>query len=668
MYFKLAWNNVRKSLKDYTIYFLTLSFGVCLFYVFNAIGDQQALQAISGSTKDMLKLLLYMMNIASVFVAVILGFLIIYANKFLIKRRKKELGLYQCLGMKKSSVSRVLIMETLFIGVFALAVGLIVGVFLSQGMSVLTAKMFDAKLEQLFTFTFSKGALFKSILYFGVIFLVVMIFNTIIVSKYRLIDLFMASKKNETLHVKSLGLSVVLFLISLATLGGAYYFIIDNGMLVIDWEFWSAIVLGIIGTFLFFLSLSGFLLRVVKSSKRIYYKGLNMFVLRQINSKITTTYISMTVICVMLLVAIGTLSTGIGATTALKTSVEESTPYGASITYTKMEFTAADYLKAKGVSVSDLVEEQGEVRYFEVDTVTYKDVYSNETLSKVAGTTPKEKVEQTKMSMIPLSDYNKALKMQGKDPVSLEDGEYLMNCNLSLTTGDIQAFLDAKKELTINGKTYVPKNGKMMDVNLSTAAMPSDSGTIIVPDAAVQGLKQVMGVRNLNFHSTDDTDEKEFRNRMENGNKVKEYGRITVFTQQDMRDQSVGLSTVICYLAIYVGLIFLLTCAAVLALQQLTESADNLERYRLLRKIGTENRQIHGAIGAQIGIYFAVPLLLALVHSLVGISVAKTIVDTFGKVDSLGSILFTTGILVLIYGGYGLATYFGSKAIVAVKK
>ncbi|MFQ8600649.1 MAG: ABC transporter permease [Oscillospiraceae bacterium] len=320
MYFKLSLKNVRRSLKDYTIYFLTLTFGICIFYVFNSLDSQQAMLDLTSSQRQMIKLLTTMMGYISVFISVILGFLIIYANKFLIKRRKKELGIYMTLGMNKGGISRVLLYETVSIGFISMAVGLLLGVFLSQAFSIVTANLFEVDLRS-YTFAFSGSAFVKSILYFGLIFLCVMLFNWISVSKCKLIDLMTANRKNESLKVRKIWVSVVLFLVSLVLLGAAYAMIIHNGMMMLDAEFTGSLILGSVGTLLFFFSLSGFLVKVVQANKRIYLKNLNMFILRQLGSKINTTFVSMAVICIMLLVTIEPSTVWQGSDT-----LQQSTP------------------------------------------------------------------------------------------------------------------------------------------------------------------------------------------------------------------------------------------------------------------------------------------------------------------------------------------------------
>ena len=179
---------MRKSIKDYMIYFMTLVLGVAVFYVFNSLESQQAMLSISNDTREIVALITEMINYVSVFVSIILGFLIVYANNFLIKRRKKEFGVYMTLGMGKKNISVILLVETILIGLLSLVIGLIIGIFASQLTSIIVAKMFSADMSH-YQFVYSSAATFKSILYFGIIYLIVMVFNMISIGRYQLIDL-----------------------------------------------------------------------------------------------------------------------------------------------------------------------------------------------------------------------------------------------------------------------------------------------------------------------------------------------------------------------------------------------------------------------------------------------------------------------------------------------
>ena len=326
MLFKLSVKNMKKSFKDYAIYFLTLVLGVAIFYMFNSLDSQQAMLQVSESTRKLIALMIDMLGVVSVFIAIILGFLIVYANNFLVNRRKKEFGIYMTLGMGKRQISKIILLETLLIGILSLLVGIFIGVFASQFMSILVAKLFEADMSE-FTFVFSSGACIKTCIYFAVMFLAVMIFNTITISKYKLINLLTAVRKNEKVKMKNPILSVFVFLASVGILGYAYWKV-TGGINELDTieKILGPILMGTIGTIGIFWSLSGFILRVIQSSKKIYLRGTNMFVLRQLNNKINTTVVSMSVICIMLFMTISILSSSISVQNSMDTELEEMTP------------------------------------------------------------------------------------------------------------------------------------------------------------------------------------------------------------------------------------------------------------------------------------------------------------------------------------------------------
>lgn len=137
--------------------------------------------------------------------------------------------------------------------------------------------------------------------------------------------------------------------------------------------------------------------------------------------------------------------------------------------------------------------------------------------------------------------------------------------------------------------------------------------------------------------------------------------RFSLPFQEEVYEQGAGLSTIIIYIAIYIGIVFLITSAAVLALQQLSENADNLPKYRLLARLGTEDQMIRSAIKAQIITYFLIPMSLALVHSYVAIRIVSIVISQLGHMDVAGAVFKSVAAVLCIYGGYMAATYFGSK-------
>lgn len=674
MYSKIAFSNVKKSIRDYTIYFLTLTFGICLFYMFNSVQAQQAVLKLNASQKSMMHLMSVIINGISVFVAIILGFLIVYANQFLMKRRHKEMGIYLLLGMEKRQVSKILLIETLLIGVLALIAGLVSGVFLSQGLAMLTAKMFAVQMKE-FRFVFSQTAFIQTILYFAIIFIIVMIFNGITISKYKLINLLNSAKKNQKARLKNPILSVILFLISIGILGVAYHLIQKNQMLAVDNDFKISVILGVAGTFLFFFSLSGFLLELAKRSKKFYYNGLNMFVLRQINSKITTTFVSMSMLCLMLFLAISAFATGSGLASSVKTDLEDMTKFD----YTFYGVSEKGYqeeqqqkfmkrLDALGLTIEKDAKEILPITIYQNGTFRkcrYKmepllkgrEKYSDYTKDYV------KKLYEIPLTFAKLSEYNKIRKAIGEKELTLKSDEYILNCDYGNLIPIMEKAASDKQKLTLDGKTYKMKYGLQKDTYMVT---------VILNDEIIQSLKIDHSTLclNINWKGNAQKASKHYNEHLKQmiaNSKMKNSPYSATFSKEEVYEQSTGLSTIMTYIAIYIGLVFLITCAAVLALQQLSENADNIEKYQLLSKIGTSQKMINHAIKAQIILYFCLPLSLALIHSYVGIKTAKILISTLGQINITKAAVQSLILVIVIYIGYMIATYLGSKSMLKEK-
>lgn len=662
MYFKIALGNVRRSIRDYGVYFLTLTFGVCLFYVFNSIQAQSVMMALSETQAKMLVLLNNMMGIFSIFVCVVLGFLIVYANNFLILRRKKELGLYLVLGMNKGTVARILMIETVMIGTLAFAAGLGLGILVSQALTVVTANLFMVQLKA-FEFIISFNAIVKSAVFFGGMYLIVLIFNTWVVQRYKLIDLLQGDRRNEALKLRSIGLSAVLFLASLIILGCAYALILDNGFMMFDMEFAASIVLGSIGTFLFFFSLSGFLLKFVQSRKSFYYRNLNMFVMRQLNSRINSAFVSMTVISIMLLLTIGALCTGLSFNQVLAGDVEKTSPYDATLYVydtPQLGSSLSQDIRDQGLDLDDFAAEAADLDLYDM-ALKVKDYCSAEVITLMQNSTSQNVGEMT-IDFLPLSQLNTALSMQSKPEVTLGENEYLLTYSMNAAESDILKAVKEHRELTVDGKQLIVSQPALF-LQLQNFSAFGNFLTIVLPDSYFVNKLPASQSLNLNYKVS-----------VEEGDAMmddlaKKYGQTTglaynTVTRAEMFEASGGMKLILSYIAVYLGLVFLIASAAILALQQLSESADNVQRYALLRKIGVEEKMIRRSLFIQIAIYFLFPLALAVVHSIVGVSAVIRSLVALAKIDIGSQVLLVGGFLALIYGGYFLITYTSSLSVI----
>ena len=669
MYCKIAKNNVKRSFKDYAIYFLTLTFAVCIFYSFNSVESQKAMLDMSKSQAEYIDVMNQLMSGISVFVSFILAGLIIYATNFLIKRRKKEFGVYMTLGMSKGKISRILFFETMIIGAISLVVGLLLGLVLSQGLSLLTAKLFEVGMDS-FKFIVSTSAILKTIIYFGIIYFIVILFNSIVISKYKLINLLSASKKNESIKIRNPFISFIILVISIVFLIVAYRFAIITNLNFYDKRFTLAIILGIIGTLGFFFGFGSVTLFLIKRNSNIYLKNINTFTISQITSKFNTNFISMTVICLMLFITIGILTTGLSIKNSLEDSLKEYTPYDATIELVKLidnveyDISTKDLLEKINFNIKDDMD-ISEINIYKINTST-KEILNDyiDTNSQIISFNTV--FEYT--NVIKLSEFNGLRRLQGKEKLSLKDDEVYISSNYDAFKDTVKRFINNNDTVKLLNKNYKIKSKEIITDAIQTSATSTNIFTIIVPDNFyVDNYESKKTITNLNFMGKNiEKNKGNLKNILEEHIYSENNSKYLVVgeTREMVYEASRGLSTIILFVAIYLGIIFLLSSAAVLALQQLSQSSDSKDRYETLKKIGVPKRMINKSIMREVLVFFLSPLILAIVHSIIGIKVVQGYIIAFGSYDIVASSLITTLIIVIVYGGYLYSTYIGYKNII----
>ena len=685
MLFKLSIKNMRKTIKDFAIYFLTLVLGVAIFYMFNSLDSQEAMMQVSSSTRELIKLMITMLGFVSVFVAVILGLLIVYANNFLINRRKKEFGTYMMLGMSKGQISRILLIETIFVGIISLIVGLVIGVFASQFMSVLVGKLFAADMSK-FEFVFSKDACIKTCIYFAVMYIAVMIFNTFTISRYKLINLLNASKKNEQIKIKNLWVCILVFIIGVVILGYAYYKVTGgvNELSTAD-TILPIILMGIVGTILVFWSVSGFILKLVQLRKNIYLKDVNMFVLRQLHNKINTTVVSMSIICLMLFMTITILSSALSLNNTMRKDLEDTTPVDLNLYKTanlpENEKMSKAQIEDSRKTMIQTLEDNGfdmtklkdvvEIPIYATNELTWRD-----TLSPVYDEVKQQfpnLLYETAEEIVKVSDYNKIARLYGNIEYQLKYDEYIILCDFDNMKNLRNKALKVDSTITIAGKEYKSKYDECQSGYIKMAGSHVNNGIILVPDSCnlTEDIKEETFLA-ANYNATTE-EEKEEIEKICTGETETEFSKnlnekdITIdgMTKIAIIESSLGVSTIVLFIAIYLGIIFLIASSAILALKQLTESSDNKQRYAILRKIGADEKMINEALFKQIGIFFLMPLVLAIIHSIFGIQFVMTIMSVLADAkELLPSAIATAVIIGVIYGAYFMATFLGSKNII----
>ena len=680
MYARIALGNVRRSIRDFGIYFLTLVLGVAVYYAFNSVTQQSAVLRLSGNMRTLVQELGTIIRGVSIFVAVLLAFLVLFGNRFLIRRRKREFAIYLTLGMDRRHVSGIVAMESLAVGAGALVVGLAVGVLLSQALLYATARLFNTHVTG-FGLMFSGQACAYTVMSFAIIFLVVGALNVLEVSRFRLIDLMNADRKGEKSLVRNLPLSVALFVVSLALIGVAYHELRVNGMYAIDWRFNLATALVSVGTFLLFFSVSGFLLRLGQSVRGFYLRGLNMFALRQLSSRVNSAWVSISIVCAALFLAITSTCGGFAIVSSINQSVSAITHYDVSIAMYSTAQTShasdADDVSGSGkeallkASIPDwdsLVADSARIDL-------YQDPSMRLNLKMLRGDTGVELpdsfakytngLDKVPIYVVSLSQYNATLALRGDKPATLKANEALVTTDMNNMVSFWQRvalkresfdFLGTAMRLRARSTTMEYQNS----VNTSV-------GTIVVPDTALESKRAQLEPLSslLNVKTADSRAEARLYKEV-----VKAHQPGLLFaagSKSTAKEEVVGLTAIVGYLALYIGFVLFVSCAAILAIQQLSDVAESAPRYRVLFDLGAERSMVNHAILAQIATYFLFPLVVALAHSYAALGVLGGVIKSLGVLDFLRPLGVTMAIVLVLYGGYFLLTYGMARGVIGEK-
>lgn len=670
MLFNLSRKNFKKSIRDYFVYFFTLILGVAVFYIFNAIETQTAMMEVTKTKAEIIDMMNRALEGVSVFVSFILGYLIVYASRFMLKKRKKEFAVYLTLGMKKTQISGMLWIETVFMGIISLGAGLLVGIGLSQFMSLFVSKIFEADLSK-FVFTVSGKAVIKSIIYFLIIYMVVMILNTWEISRARLICFLTAEKKKEKNILKNPILSVLVFILAWVILGYAYYNVTGNAQaLSTEVDVFTQIILGIIGTFMVFWSASGFFAAMAGKVSKLYYKGLNSFAVGEISNKLNSMVASATIICLLLFMTI-CIITSVFTRKAYKDKlVDELAPVDISMEKTVIEDhkTIGDVFKERNISI-DIFRDSTEAYSFYSEEITNIAVLGNYLLENMEFYG--EEFANAPVEVMKVSDYNKFAKMYHQKTYSLNENEYLIVANQE---GAVQLFnrgFKENKEISFQGKKYYAKENVCQDGFVMMNYEKYNRGILLLPDEAdLSQCKQYCNYIAANYKNRS----KKFRSMVDeqifnNMKKSREaaYPIITV-TRSNIVDDSIGASAMYIFLGMYLGISFLLSGAAILSLKVLSDAADSKDKYEILRKLGCEERKIRAVVWKQNTMFFGLPVLVAGIHSVFGIQVCNQLLSIYGEQSILPGLTAAVLLVLFFYGGYFLIAQLCSLRIIKGEK
>ena len=720
---KLAWGNVRCAGRDYLVYLLTLTLGVTVFYAFNTISmqvdiagiDEEGLAQVMGS----------MLGYLTYFLAGVMAFLMVYANNFIMKRRKKEFGLYQVLGMGRGRVATIMALETVIVSVVAFVAGIALGVGLSQLMTFFTASLFKTQIAN-FHFFFSVHAFNLTLACMLVMFVLTLLLNLRAVRRTKLIELMGAERRNESIKTRNPWIAITIFAVGVVLVGVAYYRLLRDGfpLTATDSKLQEAMnqfgittAMVTVGTFALFWGLSGMLIKLLQSLRGVYWRGLNMFIVRQLAAKVNTVCFSMGVIAMLLFLAITSVTCGMSIANVMNENLERYTPADMSQTYVYYTPDTLGYYKeyvnpseadrmvladttvdlypawhgegksadsndetGKKVNIADVAGEHVQIDSYLSYPLGGSDpsVTPSEMCKTMGEKLPKafggSNADTMGLFVTPASQYNKLRQMMGEEPVSIGRDQYLLTCDMGGELVDLYTkYMAGGHALTLGGHTLKPATDKSDEdtAAIANSAMGSNPGTVVVADELLSqlNLQPYSSSLLVNYKQGMDTTEADesikytlLDNLLVDGKEPGFWGAF--ITRSEMYTQAAQMNGLISYLAIYIGFVLVVACAAILSIQQLSNVADGSRSYRVLAQIGCDDRQIRHSVMAQQAVFFLFPLAVGLAHSFVALKVIIELVSIFGNMSIGGTVGLTCAIFLAAYGGYFLVTYLMSTGMV----
>ena len=641
---EIARKNVKNNLKNYMIYFLTLTFGIALFYTFNSTNAQFAMMNVKDEGSYLAFASAVLLGI-SLFICVVMGFLVSYANRFLMRKRKKELGIYISLGIDQKMISKLIQKETLLIGGLSLAAGLITGILLSQGLALISMR-FLAVGNASYQFVFSPGAAVGSICFFGLLFAVMYRVNNRTLKKYKLIDLIYADKKNETYHERSAVQNLLMIVLGGALIVCGYLLILVVDAFNPKWAALGVIIL-IIGTFLLMRAVSGILLLVCKGNKKRYYKGINLFSVAQIASKFKTTNVSLWIICILLFLSISSMTIGLGMGKSFSQDLDKLTAYDATISKIKTEDMSNHKFGSLRLE-QDLADKGLEIS--KIGTAGQIALYG----SKDA------KIQGKQVNAVSLSDYNRMRSMQKLKPVKLSSSGYRLSVTDREMKEEFEKFLSKTDgKLQVNGKTLKPDSKNLLDMGYAVRNVNTGDGVVIVADAVLRGMTPDLIYLNINYTK----DAEQANTVLADGLRNLDDTSYALSTKSMVIVELTSSNLMMSYMAIYLGISFMICACVVLTLQQMGEAEDNRKRYKALKQIGVRTADIRKSILQQTGVYFGLPLGLALIHVAVLTIGFYMMLPPMGIAATLYNLAFAAVVTGIVYGSYFFLTYLSGKSV-----
>lgn len=688
MYVKLALENAKKSIKDYLIYFITITICVSLFYAFMSLSSSSYELITEKSYKfEVLKAIL---KYSTYVITGVLIILVGYVNKYMMKRRQREFATYILLGSEQKSVALMFFIETLIVGVMAIMCGICIGTLFSQVVTAIV--LTTAKQEVVFNFRLYMDTVVITFIFFISMFCIIGVYNIRVLKKLKLINMMNVEKKTEFQFKRSgkfyaivFGLSVILY-----SVGGycTYKLINNNGYSSVDYKNGLifqviSLVSFIVATYLLFYSIAYIIIFIKERCINFKYENTNLFLIGTIVSKIKTAPILMATICITFLgAAISFMLTLVMSQWSLG-YLDYRVPFDIDV---RNEYS---YRFGENTSLDD-IKDIPKINYDEVIKYLNDNDYGVEEYCQVEKYFLNKEdfyirdVDNIPIVAVKLSDFNKLRSMLGYKEIELRDNEFTTQWQKIIKEDDIKKSIKENSIINIDGK-----NLNISDTGYYTESIGEgiyniySDHIIVLPDKLCENL--TLASTNLLVNTKKEVDfEKiiEFKGKYiydwfksNNENLTKKYNnkngdiseylietRVRAFETNNILNATLAMRI----LGIYLGTVLLMISLTVLALQQLSDSIEHRSRFNVLKKLGVEEDDINKIILKQISIYFVIPIFIALIGFVIFIFnyyiLNSDVINSYiGDKAFVINIIIAMILMIFIYVCYFAGTYYTFK-------
>ena len=617
MYPKLILRNVFRNLQTYTIYFFSLTLIYSLLYAFNALPSHPVMQSLSGAKEMLTTVMSQYMGLLSYLILSAIAFLVVYSTNFVLGRRKKELGLYATLGMKKKQIIGTLFFETMLVNIFSLILGFLLGLILLVILSKVASEFFMANYFGNLVFFDSKSVILLVYSYLVTSF-IVGVMDILTFRKQNIIALIQENGVKKSVLAKGKPvLQALLFILSTAVIGfGALYFSDYHHLSFL--KSWGILLVSVFVIFviLFYNTLSHFILVSLRKLPQTYYNKLNTFKIRQFSKQADSNSVTLAVLSMTLTLALSLLVFGGSSYTTMNHELNRYAPYDLQANlYRGNEFhygneSVKDRLQADGFDF-DVVKDEYVYSTYTSD-LTYKDIIDTSQLWEHDKGLPDSKVR-----ILGISAYNHLRKLQGKKDIDLADDGYLVNANYKGTIKQIQEFLLQTKDLSIGGYSLKLASSQPLDtVYFVSSVGLNDSGTLIVPDKVIKELNEDFTTYVVKYKENIDKRKIEafMKEWVDKHYFTVDGTELNDFTYQSkvrLSELYIGFMGVIVLVLIFISVVFIIISLSILSLQTSTSALDSVNDYQILYLLGNKRKQNRSILLQQILSYFLVPLAIA---------------------------------------------------------